>query len=1381
MVSHITIYENDIAVFARGHAVICQNAQGVSSARGHLWEAPFDAVVIDVHFYEKKNKVVAVTENEVAVLAHKTGKVMWSTAIPGDPGTHSVLQDDTLVIAKEKTILAISLSKRARLFEAYMPGAIAPRSLPMNNIIGSGQVVVVGDQLGNVKAFDIYEGKNMWEAIQIVVSIVKGAGQQLGLSLCQDDVSVTSVEFGLVADWNTSSSAHHVQPGDRIIECNGTCITNMSELISCVKIGGALTIVFERSQAKMPAAITQLQMTTDAQLAIVGDYEGSIGAIDVKTGTKLWEAKLPKRIRVMDISADGKFVVVTDSARNIRAVKIETGSLSWEAKMPNYVNALQIFAEGTSVIVGDESGNINAILVNTGVKSWEQSAGTWANGFCITRTEAGLCLSNKSISGILKPDGKRMEADMVAIDGAVIDVGLRVTIKSNGKVGIVTNLAWSWGSIFSVEVKQDDDEVLECKPGDVVVNVGSGAGSIRAQLASGYLKLERKRSDEDVWSADSPSPLLSWEAKMPTGIRALQISVDSKLAIVADSKNIKAIGIDSASKTWEESIGTWTNEFRITRTEVGLCLSNHFMSGILKLDGVSMVADMNIFEGAELDVGVRMTIRSSGKAGIIEEVDRNVIRGTIESVKGTLDDGESFECCAPDAVAEVGVAAATIRVQLVGGRLQLQRKRLNDEGWSIEAPSSLVLWEENMPSFLSTLQLSTDGKFAIVGDNSGNIKALKTDRGSKSWESNVPVPIRALQLTGDGKLAIFGDESGSVNAIEVGTGNQLWEAKMPAFIRALELSADGKLLIVADNCGNINALKKDSGCKSWEAKMPEMVTALQLSADGKLAIIGDFSGNINALNMHAGSELWKSKVSSCITVVQLSADGNHVIVTDVGDNKKAFAIDTGAAIEGPPPAAPTNAVQGQISEMADFVTAVSKPSKPVADGGRVRTILDKMLRSNCEPNWAIFGGKNGRLTLKDMNTGVDLGVCDTLRPQELKDQMVFYTKTIASDGRIAVAIGSENRIVFWDLATLAEMGVSVQGTPAQFAKMSSLVDWCTLPMRLKYAIQVASFLVTTGQIASFAKALPTPQGPGSTIVETVLQAASHFQGLVGWVDTLSPWLFFAVFCGASSAASLYGFAVLVANEILEEVAWRAPLSRAAKVFKLLCHGVNVMATAGFIPIITCLLRALPCDGQGEMMVEDRSVECHSFKHTMYMILAVVLTMLVSSVTLRLSSVRFDLQMVEIQGFNPFNMYGDCVAQRSPQEHPLTLNDLMYERITIFVKLVMSVSQHMITNDIILSVILLVCSLALTTCGFVWDKYMSDQQKRGRFFEPNQASSAVDIGVSWHFATVMLATIYGPTTGSMWIVPLFTPAVALLGYFFRSVHTATSIRLRVTKA
>ena len=40
-----------------GHAVVCQNKNGVDSPQGHLWEAPFDTNVGNIFFQENNDKV----------------------------------------------------------------------------------------------------------------------------------------------------------------------------------------------------------------------------------------------------------------------------------------------------------------------------------------------------------------------------------------------------------------------------------------------------------------------------------------------------------------------------------------------------------------------------------------------------------------------------------------------------------------------------------------------------------------------------------------------------------------------------------------------------------------------------------------------------------------------------------------------------------------------------------------------------------------------------------------------------------------------------------------------------------------------------------------------------------------------------------------------------------------------------------------------------------------------------------------------------------------------------------------------------------------------------------------------------------------------------
>ena len=95
--------------------------------------------------------------------------------------------------------------------------------------------------------------------------------------------------------------------------------------------------------------------------------------------------------------------------------------------------------------------------------------------------------------------------------------------------------------------------------------------------------------------------------------------------------------------------------------------------------------------------------------------------------------------------------------------------------------------------------------------------------------------------------------------------------------------------------------------------------------------------------------------------------------------------------------------------------------------------------------------------------------------QELGKDLV-QKPLCACNGNILSAAGSEGRIVLWDVQAAGDLGLSVHGTPERFVKLSSWKDWSTPSMRMNYAIAGASFFVTTAQIASFSKALPTPQG-----------------------------------------------------------------------------------------------------------------------------------------------------------------------------------------------------------------------------------------------------------------------------------------------------------------
>ena len=75
---------------------------------------------------------------------------------------------------------------------------------------------------------------------------------------------------------------------------------------------------------------------------------------------------------------------------------------------------------------------------------------------------------------------------------------------------------------------------------------------------------------------------------------------------------------------------------------------------------------MFVIDGALHDVGYRVTIKSSGKFGIITEISYHKFNGPIDKIKGKLGDGELFECEPSDAVVEVIARVCSVLAIIIG-------------------------------------------------------------------------------------------------------------------------------------------------------------------------------------------------------------------------------------------------------------------------------------------------------------------------------------------------------------------------------------------------------------------------------------------------------------------------------------------------------------------------------------------------------------------------------------------------------------------------------------------------------------------------------------------------------------------------------------------
>lgn len=112
------------------------------------------------------------------------------------------------------------------------------------------------------------------------VTVTKDDGQKLGLDVTED-LCVKSIEGGLVADWNASSSSDCVQAGDRITQINGRDVSKFGEMAEAVKDGGELKIVVARpGEVDKPSTVQSAPMP--AETALVQAQEEPQGVMEVQ-------------------------------------------------------------------------------------------------------------------------------------------------------------------------------------------------------------------------------------------------------------------------------------------------------------------------------------------------------------------------------------------------------------------------------------------------------------------------------------------------------------------------------------------------------------------------------------------------------------------------------------------------------------------------------------------------------------------------------------------------------------------------------------------------------------------------------------------------------------------------------------------------------------------------------------------------------------------------------------------------------------------------------------------------------------------------------------------------------------------------------------------
>lgn len=150
----------------------------------------------------------------------------------------------------------------------------------------------------------------------------------------------------------------------------------------------------------------KLKPVIQKDVIYVADSDGSMQAVDKKTGRLIWSKQLHESAVSGPTVANGYIVVGTDAA-NIFLLKQKDGQEAWHAKVSSDVLSKAIIAH-SKVIVKTIDGNLYAFDLKTGEKLWVADHG--APSLVLKASSSPIVMGNLVIVGF--SDGKLDAIDM---------------------------------------------------------------------------------------------------------------------------------------------------------------------------------------------------------------------------------------------------------------------------------------------------------------------------------------------------------------------------------------------------------------------------------------------------------------------------------------------------------------------------------------------------------------------------------------------------------------------------------------------------------------------------------------------------------------------------------------------------------------------------------------------------------------------------------------------------------------------------------------------------------------------------------------------------------------------------------------------------------
>lgn len=196
------------------------------------------------------------------------------------------------------------------------------------------------------------------------------------------------------------------------------------------------------------------------------------------------------------------------------------------------------------------------------------------------------------------------------------------------------------------------------------------------------------------------------------------------------------------------------------------------------------------------------------------------------------------------------------------GRVAVTTSGREFAAWDVQTGRSLAYWE--LPSVIVDIDLSHNGKYALIGYFNHNAQLIDVHSGFPVWTVNHAAAIHSVAVSKDYQYALVGcdDNTASLWDIKAAKRIHLWEDK--SRIRKVAISPDNRLALTSSPYQSIKVwdipsgelkheLKAIQGFFSFMSRPIINVSSARFSNDSQFLLTGAPPRNLYLWNMVDGS------------------------------------------------------------------------------------------------------------------------------------------------------------------------------------------------------------------------------------------------------------------------------------------------------------------------------------------------------------------------------------------------------------------------------------------------------------------------------------------------------------------------------------------------